>query len=408
MVPIIGKISIIGLGSIGKAIAEILSEKGISDNIYGYDIDNEIMGIVTQKGYIKNSRFDSIEDIVRNSEVIILAMPLVGYAETVNSIFPFIQENTAVIELTTVKSFINNNVLPLLRTRAKNLVQCNPILSFVKEKNTEKNKKPTNIFKDKKVLITPYSNTRLDFINKANWIFQQFDSNVLIIDQNEHDKIIANTLHFPYLLAFLYDVILRESKTYTNSANDYDDSFLEFRKLIKSSMEHWKEIFYYNSSNLDLILKTFHEHLSEIHELIKTKKIKQVLKLLETSFKKRVVIEGTNKYEGKMNLKDKQFLPNKKGKLGSIMGLPIIINHALIETIPNQYSSYLGDDFFDFTKPLFNYKSIENLIIKSPEKVLKDIKKFIDLITEFHILLNKKTLKPKDIKTYLRPSYIDE
>jgi len=407
MIPVIGKISIIGLGSMGKAITEILKEKGISDNIHGYDADNEVMGIEAQKGYIQNSRFDSVEDVARNSEVIILAMPLEEYIEIVNSIFPFIQENTVVIELTTVKSFINDNVLPLLRTRAKNLVPCNPILSFVK-KNVRKNKKPTNIFKNKKVLITPYPNTRIDFINKANWIFQQFDSEVLITDQSEHDQMIANTLHFPYLLAFLYDVILRESKTYTNPTNDYDDSFLEFRKLIKSDIKHWKEIFYYNSSNLDIILKTFHEHLSEIHKLIKAKKITQVLELLEDSFKKRIVIEGMNKYKGKMNFKDKKFSPNKKRKLGNIMGLPIIINHALIQTLPSQYSGYLDDDFFDFTKPLFNYKNIKNLIVKSPEKVLKDIKKFIDLSTEFHILLNKKNLKQKDIKTYFRPSYIDE
>lgn len=408
MIPTINKVSIIGLGNMGKSIAILLKEKGISKNIYGYDIDNEIMGKASREGIIKNLRFDSIEDIVRDSDVIILAMTLEGYAKTVNTIFPFIQENTAILELTTVKSFINNNVLPILRTRGKNLILCNPILSFVNEGHNKKSRKPLNIFQDKKVLITPYPNTRIDFINIANNIFQQFGAQVLITDSNTHDEMIANTLHFPYLLAFLYDVVLRESKTYINAEDDYDDSFLEFRKLIKSNIIHWKEIFYYNAPNIDPILEKFHDSINKVEKLIKIKKTKVLLELFEISFKNRILIEGTNKYKNKINIKEKQFLPNKKKKFGMIMSLPIIISHTLIAIMPKEYYKYLGDDFFSITQPIFNYKSMEFLITKFPEKVLRDIKKFASLINDFHALLNKKTLSQKDIKAYLRPSYMDE
>lgn len=331
------KISIIGTGLIGGSIALSLRQsKQYNFTITGFDADPRSLDIAYEIGAI-NKKAYSIEDAVKDADVIFLCTPLKEILQLLRTVPNFAKSGAIITDVGSVKKIvlkeaerIKNDVYfigghPMAGSEKKGINFADPFL-----------------FENAVYVLCPNFNVPLKIVNDFIELIKLTGANIILLDPEIHDRIAGYISHLPQLIAVLL------VNTVGNMGSDYlslsGGGFKDLTRIASSQFEMWNDIISFNKDKIIEAIDNFINGFNRYKEIIKSGKIEDLRSEFDNAFKLRNEIPSSRKgfinvlydvfitvedkpgvlskistalYEGGLNIKDIELLRVREGTGGT-------------------------------------------------------------------------------------------
>ena len=277
------KISIIGCGLIGSSILRVVEEKKLATKISAYDKSSKVINYLK-----KNFSFEicsKISDVVKDSDLVVIASPLSSYKEILLSIHTSLKENVILTDTGSAKKEVNK-IFSNLNLKNVNWIASHPIAG------TEYSGPEAgfaSLFKNRWCIISADKEVAEDKIKSLENFWSKLGSKTKLMTFEDHDYVLSLTSHLPHAVA--YSIV----KTAINKEDKFKDDVIQysagglrdFTRIAASDPLMWKDIFIDNSENILKVLDNYSKNLNEIKDAIKNKDSKKLLEIFSSTKKVR-------------------------------------------------------------------------------------------------------------------------
>ncbi len=258
----IDTVCIIGVGLIGGSLARGLRNNRWCKKIIGIDSNRDTINSAIRLNIIDDG-FANIEDCPITPDVIVIAVPVLKIEEIFKQISPWIQKCKAITDVgSTKKNVLDAFDVIYADTLSEHcFVPGHPIAG---RECSGVEASVDDLFVDRKVILTPSSNTSSDSVAAITDMWEQVGAQVEQLDANEHDTILAATSHLPHALAFAL-VHCLSTQSHTPEIFRYAaGGFADFTRIASSDPIVWREICLANREELLKSIEHFDTSLQEL------------------------------------------------------------------------------------------------------------------------------------------------
>ena len=274
------KISIIGCGLIGSSILRNINNNEISKSITVFDKSKDVIEIIKKENLCENISKD-IQSAVKDSDLIVLAIPLSSYKEVLLSAKDTFKKDTIITDTGSVKKEVNK-IFENLNLTNISWIASHPIAG-TEESGPSAGFK--DLFKNRWTIICDNKNSNKDKIEKLKKFWEFLGSKVKLMNIDEHDRILALTSHLPHAVA--YNIV----KTAINTDEKFRDEIIkysagglrDFTRIASSDPLMWRDIFIDNSENIIKILDEFSKNIDDFKKAIAEKNGDKLLKIFAST-----------------------------------------------------------------------------------------------------------------------------
>ena len=277
------KISIIGCGLIGSSILRAVEEKKLASKISAYDKSSKVTDYLKKNFSVEIC--NNISDVVKDSDLVIIASPLSSYKEILLSIQSNLKEKTILTDTGSAKKEVNK-IINNLNLKNVNWIASHPIAG------TEYSGPEAgfaSLFKNRWCIISADKKVSEDKIKSLENFWSKLGSKTKFMTFEDHDYVLSLTSHLPHAVA--YSIV----KTAINNEDKFKDDVIQysagglrdFTRIAASDPLMWKDIFIDNSDNILKVLENYSKNLNEIKDAIKNKDSKKLLEIFSSTKKVR-------------------------------------------------------------------------------------------------------------------------
>ena len=277
------KISIIGCGLIGSSILRAIEKKKLASKISAYDKSSKATDYLKKNFSIEVC--NNISNVVKDSDLVIIASPLSSYKEILLSIQSNLKENVILTDTGSAKKEVNK-IISNLNLKNVNWIASHPIAG------TEYSGPEAGfatLFNNRWCILSADKKASKDKINELEKFWSNLGSKVKSMSFEDHDYILSLTSHLPHAVA--YSIV----KTAINNEDKFKDDVIQysagglrdFTRIAASDPLMWKDIFIDNSDNILKVLDNYSKNLEEIKNAIKNKDSKKLLEIFSSTKKIR-------------------------------------------------------------------------------------------------------------------------
>lgn len=232
------KIVIFGVGLIGGSFAKALREAGAVKQIVGVGRSHASLERAQQLGLI-DTIGDSLEDAVRDADLILLAAPVAQTETILSSIQPFLSSQTVITDAGSIKGEV---IAAAERALGDRIVQFVPGHPIAGRETTGPEAAIADLYVGRKVVLTPLAQNKQSDVARVTQAWETCGAHVHVLTAAEHDAVFAAVSHLPHLLAFaLVDAFASQSNAdllFRYAASGFRD----FTRIAASSPEMWRDI----------------------------------------------------------------------------------------------------------------------------------------------------------------------
>ncbi len=245
------KIAIIGLGLMGGSLA--LALKGKCAALYGIDSDHATLELACRENIVDLADSDPAK-LLPEADLVILSAPVPTILTLLEQLAFFTSNRCIVLDLGSTKHLIVEAMSRL--PERFDPIGGHPICG--KEKLSLANAEST-LYQNAPFILTPLERTTPRALSAAHQIIEAIGAKSKILDAIEHDRILAATSHFPFLLSSA--LVL---STPTEVASFIGPGFKSTSRLAGTSSSMMLGILQSNRENVVEALYEFQNHLAEI------------------------------------------------------------------------------------------------------------------------------------------------
>lgn len=256
------KVTIIGLGLIGGSFALALKKTGIAEHIIGVDSNP----IHTEEAIALNivDEIKDLEEAVKESDLVVLAIPINAAQEVLPRVLDLIPENTIVMDMGSTKAGICERVKN--HPNRKNFVATHPIAGT---ENSGPKAAFAELFLNKVSIICDTELSSPQAVKKVKKIYQNLWTNVITMTSEAHDEHIAYVSHLSHITSFaLGQTVLEMEKNEETIFDMAGSGFESTVRLAKSSPEMWTPIFIQNRKNLLNAIDAYEKQIKKMRKMI--------------------------------------------------------------------------------------------------------------------------------------------
>ena len=251
------KLTIIGVGLIGGSIALKLREKHFVDYIYGVDYSEQHLREAKELEIIDEA--SPLENAVKNSDLIIVAIPVDSAKKVLESVLDLINDQQTVMDVGSTKSGI---------VQAANLHKNrNRFVAFHPMWGTE-NSGPKSAISDsftgRAGVICDKEDSAPDALKMVEQVAEHLEMNLLYMDAESHDVHTAYISHISHITSYaLANTVLEKEREEDTIFQLASSGFSSTVRLAKSHPEMWVPIFRQNKEN---VLDVLNEHITQLRK----------------------------------------------------------------------------------------------------------------------------------------------
>ena len=277
------KISIIGCGLIGSSILRAVEEKKLATKISAYDKSSKVIDYLKKNFSVEIC--SNISDVVKDSDLVVIASPLSSYKEILLSIHTSLKENVILTDTGSAKKEVNK-IISNLNLKNVNWIASHPIAGT---EYSGPGAGFASLFKNRWCIISADKKVAEDKIKSLENFWSKLGSKTKRMTFEDHDYVLSLTSHLPHVVA--YSIV----KTAINNEDKFKDDVIQysagglrdFTRIAASDPLMWKDIFIDNSDNILKVLDNYSKNLNEIKEAIKNKDSKKLLEIFSSTKKVR-------------------------------------------------------------------------------------------------------------------------
>lgn len=261
----IENLTIIGVGLIGGSLARALRAANAVQNITGYGRTISHLQQALELNVIDRVA-SNIKDAVADADVVVLAVPVETLIDFLAQLADVLPDKTIVTDVGSVKGNILEAAKKNLGTHFSRFVPGHPIAGT--EKSGVANSFP-ELFQQHKVILTPEANTDTNAISVIQNMWQQAGAEVVLMNSDKHDQLLAASSHLPHILAYALVENLVRRDDYEEIFDLAAGGFRDFTRIASSDPEMWRDICMANRDALLESLHGFQKDLKKIYAAIK-------------------------------------------------------------------------------------------------------------------------------------------
>jgi 3-phosphoshikimate 1-carboxyvinyltransferase len=252
-----------------------MKQRGLAGHIAAYDANAQALTTGIRMGVIDESA-DSIRTCTSNSDLIILAVPVLSIREILAELTDV---SGIITDVGSVKKPVVNAALEIFGEVPPHLVPGHPIAGS--EKHGVQAANP-NLFEHHKVILTPADSADCNAVSAIVNLWEALGAQVMKMTPDHHDSVFAQTSHLPHLLAYALVDMLSSQGDSLEIFEYAAGGFRDFSRIAASDPVMWRDVFKANDEKVLDSLDQYIEQLAEIRNMIAAGKAQE----LEALFKR--------------------------------------------------------------------------------------------------------------------------
>ncbi|MEL7979120.1 bifunctional prephenate dehydrogenase/3-phosphoshikimate 1-carboxyvinyltransferase [Vreelandella titanicae] len=261
------RLLIVGLGLIGGSLAAALRAVGFQGQIVACDPDEAEIARGIEMGLI-DSGSTHLDEQVNDATMVVLAVPVLAMESVMASLSEALPNASADVVITDVgstKATIRACAQRVFGQVPTNMVLGHPIAGSEKSGVAAANPR---LYVDHKVILTPELNVDREALQRVRCLWEACGADVLEMDVERHDQVLARTSHLPHLLAFsLVDTLARQDER-LDIFRYAAGGFRDFTRIAGSDPVMWRDIFIANKQAVLASLDDFEAGLSRLRHAV--------------------------------------------------------------------------------------------------------------------------------------------
>ncbi|MEM8594735.1 MAG: prephenate dehydrogenase/arogenate dehydrogenase family protein [Pseudomonadota bacterium] len=260
----ITKLAILGLGLIGGSLALAAKQRGIVQHVSAWGRRTQNLQTGLDRGVIDSFSLD-LADVIVDADVIVVATPVLMAEQLLVDLFAKHNTQAIVTDVGSTKGNLLRAVQQGLGYVPPNLVLGHPIAG---SESSGIDAVKVDLYERHRVILTPTSDTDAAHLACIQSLWSGVGAEVICMDVEQHDHVLAATSHLPHMLAYsLVDTLSsmeEEQEVFRFAAGGFRD----FTRIAKSHPTMWHDIAMANKSALLKSLDDFVKHLLTVRECI--------------------------------------------------------------------------------------------------------------------------------------------
>jgi len=279
-------VSIIGVGLLGGSIAKGLKKRGVSKKIIGIGRNLEKLQSAKASGIIDEFT-DNIEEGIKTSDAVIICTPVSLILEFLQKIVPHIKNNCLITDVGSTKKSIVIGARKIMSDKP-NFIGSHPMAGS--EKSGAEFSNP-DLYKNATCVLTPDEKTPRKIIDKASKFWKSLEANVIILNPDKHDELIAAISHIPHLSSVSLSRLVYELGEDMNLIKSVvGNGFRDTTRTAQGSPQMWKDIYIDNKEAIVTLIDKLINILTDYRDRIKNEDEEYILKKLSEirEFRKKI------------------------------------------------------------------------------------------------------------------------
>lgn len=254
------KIVIIGLGLIGGSMARAIRKNGLCDELWGVGRTEATLQQAIGDGVIDAySQEPSV--YCADADLVIIGVPGLTVGPVLEQISPYLEAQTLVTDVASVKASTELAVRRILADRAGQFIPGHPIAGSERSGYAASREE---LFSDRRVILTPLPENSQANVERIRGLWAAMGAEVLTMSVPHHDEVLAATSHLPHLLAYaLVDTLSRQG-TSEEIFRYAAGGFRDFTRIASSDPVMWRDIFVANGP---ATIRVLDEYMAELMRL---------------------------------------------------------------------------------------------------------------------------------------------
>ena len=260
----INRLCIIGLGLMGGSLAAALKQRAAVKHVVATGRRDVTLKRGLEMGIIDSWTLD-LAEAVQGADIVVICTPTQVAEQTLASLKPVIAAQTVITDVASVKGNLRDAAKKVFGEIPSNFVLGHPIAGS--EKHSVEASNP-ELYVDHKVILTPTPEAHAEAVQAVTAMWQATGAEVLEMDVDEHDRILAATSHLPHLLAYaLVDALARDDaagEIFKFAAGGFRD----FTRIASSDPKMWHDICLANSEALLARLDQLTDNIARLRQAV--------------------------------------------------------------------------------------------------------------------------------------------
>ena len=287
-------VAIIGGGLIGSSLLLSIKENSLCKTIKIYDSNSEVRRKL-KKIIEPDNIFTNIEETVKNSDLVVLCIPVGSMKETAKKISKILKVGCILTDTGSTKS----SVIDDIKSHLSENIFFIPSHPLAGTENSGPEAGFANLFKGKYWVIVPYCPIPIEIMEDFRKFLSGTGAIVETMKPDYHDKILAITSHLPHLIAY----------TIVGTATDLEDQtkhdvvrfsatgFRDFTRIASSDPIMWRDVFLNNKEAVLEMLQRFSEDLTYLQRAIRWSEADKLEDLFTKTreIRRSIIKEGQDK-----------------------------------------------------------------------------------------------------------------
>lgn len=237
----IGTLAVVGVGLIGGSFAAALRRAGGVDRILGAGRRPKTLAQAVALGLIDEAV--TLKEAAARADLIFIAAPVGAFEAIFSEIAPHLGAKTIVTDGGSTKRNVIEAARSGLGPRVAQFVPGHPMAGS-HEKGPEA--ADPDLYVGRRVMLTPLVENHPEDVALVQALWQQCGANVVCIDSNQHDGVVAAVSHLPHWVAALYMEYISGGDDATLKLETAGSGFRDFTRVAQGSPEMWRDIFVAN------------------------------------------------------------------------------------------------------------------------------------------------------------------
>lgn len=262
--PLFKRVAIIGLGLIGGSFAAAIKCRGLAEEVVAGSRSERTRERGVALGVVDHASAD-LAEAVRGADLVFLAVPVSAMTATMKAMLPGLSANAIITDGGSVKGSVVSAASAAMPAFMSRFVPGHPIAG--KEKSGVEAADP-DLYVNHRVILTPHQQTDPAATQKVRALWTALGADVLEMQADEHDRVLAETSHLPHLLAFsLVDTLARQGDS-VDIFRYAAGGFRDFTRIASSDPVMWHDIFCENKQAVLQAADLFAEGLAQFRQAV--------------------------------------------------------------------------------------------------------------------------------------------
>ncbi|WP_174559419.1 bifunctional prephenate dehydrogenase/3-phosphoshikimate 1-carboxyvinyltransferase [Acinetobacter bouvetii] len=275
--PLFEKVAFIGLGLIGSSLARVMIAENLAKQIVASTRSQKTLDDAKALGLIQ-AGYSNPVDAVQGADLVVLALPVRATQKVLQTIKPYLSDSTIITDVGSTKGNVVDAAKAVYGEQLPSgFVPGHPIAGA---EHTGVHAGKVDLFANHKVILTPLPSSGDWAVQKLIQLWQAAKAEVICMDVEKHDEVLAHTSHLPHLMAFNLVEQLANREDNLDIFRYAAGGFRDFSRIAASDPQMWHDIFFANKKAILNAVDGFEHQLAQIRKLIEDEDSQALMGLL--------------------------------------------------------------------------------------------------------------------------------